>query len=65
MATHLLAGADIKEFYTIHDRTNDRMKDKTYHEVVRERFIASWQDMTRLQKPIIAAVNGYAVTPLL
>jgi enoyl-CoA hydratase/carnithine racemase len=37
------------------------MKDKRYHEVVTEKFIASWQDLTRLQKPIIAAVNGYAV----
>ena len=39
------------------------MKDKEYHEVVGERFIASWQDLTKLQKPIIAAVNGYAVRP--
>jgi len=39
------------------------MKDKEYHEVVSEKFIASWQDLTKLQKPIIAAVNGYAVTP--
>lgn len=39
------------------------MKDKAYHEVVSEKFIASWQDMTKIQKPIIAAVNGYAVPP--
>jgi len=38
------------------------MKDKTYHEVVSENFIASWQDLTKTVKPIIAAVNGYAVT---
>ena len=37
------------------------MKDKAYHEVVGEKFIASWQNMTKIQKPIIAAVNGYAV----
>jgi enoyl-CoA hydratase/carnithine racemase len=37
------------------------MKDKLYHEVVGEKFIASWQDLTKIQKPIIAAVNGYAV----
>ena len=40
-----------------------RMKDKLYHEVVQERFISSWQDLTKIQKPIIAAVNGYAVLP--
>ena len=40
---------------------NGRMKDKEYHEVVSEKFIASWQDLTKVQKPIIAAVNGYAV----
>jgi enoyl-CoA hydratase len=39
------------------------MKDKTYHEVVGEKFITSWQDLTKIQKPIIAAVNGYAVRP--
>ena len=42
-------------------RGNGRMKDKEYHEVVSEKFIASWQDLTKVQKPIIAAVNGYAV----
>jgi hypothetical protein len=38
------------------------MKDKTYHEVVSEKFIASWQDLTKIAKPIIAAVNEYAVS---
>lgn len=42
-------------------RDNGRMKDKQYHEVVGEKFIASWQDLTKITKPIIAAVNGYAV----
>jgi len=40
------------------------MKDKQYHEVVTQKFIASWQNLTKCQKPIIAAVNGYAVHPL-
>jgi enoyl-CoA hydratase/carnithine racemase len=40
------------------------MKDKTYHEVVSEKFIASWQDLIKTAKPIIAAVNGYAVPDL-
>jgi enoyl-CoA hydratase len=40
------------------------MKDKSYDEVFRERFIESWQNLTKIQKPIIAAVNGYAVPPL-
>jgi enoyl-CoA hydratase/carnithine racemase len=38
-----------------------RMKDKTFGEVVAERFIESWQDLAKLRKPVIAAVNGYAV----
>ena len=41
-----------------------RMKDKTYSEVVQEQFITAWQDMTKVKKPIIAAVNGYAVPTL-
>jgi hypothetical protein len=40
------------------------MKDKTYSEVVGEQFITAWQDMTKIKKPIIAAVNGYAVLSL-
>lgn len=39
------------------------MKDKTYSEVVTQRFIESWQNLTKLRKPVIAAVNGYAVLP--
>lgn len=58
------AGADIKEFAPIQTNVNGRMKDKQYHDVVKERFIVSWQEFTKLQKPIIAAVNGYAVFPL-
>ena len=37
------------------------MKDKSFHEVVSEKFITSWQDITKFSKPIVAAVNGYAV----
>ncbi|KAI0694123.1 ClpP/crotonase-like domain-containing protein [Cytidiella melzeri] len=44
------AGADIKE-----------MKDKTYSEVYQTRFLENWSDLTKLRKPIIAAVSGYAL----
>jgi len=44
------AGADIKE-----------MKDKTYLEVYKNRFLKNWSDMTGTRKPIIAAVSGYAL----
>ena len=49
---------------TSRDENNVRMKDKTYSEVVGEQFITAWQDMTKMKKPIIAAVNGYAVLTL-
>lgn len=44
------AGADIKE-----------MKDKTYDEVYKNRFLEDWGQLTALRKPIIAAVSGYAL----
>jgi enoyl-CoA hydratase len=45
------AGADIKE-----------MKDKTFPEVYEEQFItATWEGITRVRKPTIAAVSGHAV----
>lgn len=45
------AGADIKE-----------MKDKTFSDAYGEDFIEMWSDMaTRVKKPVIAAVNGYAL----
>lgn len=44
------AGADIKE-----------MVNKTYTEVVSSRFLESWNFVTQIQKPVIAAVNGYAL----
>ena len=44
------AGADIKE-----------MRSKTYMEAYLEDFITSWEGVTRLRKPIIAAVAGFAL----
>ncbi|NQW08431.1 MAG: enoyl-CoA hydratase/isomerase family protein, partial [Alphaproteobacteria bacterium] len=45
------AGADIKE-----------MQPKTYVDVYREDFITSdWEHVTRIRKPVIAAVAGYAL----
>ncbi|HWK69100.1 MAG TPA: enoyl-CoA hydratase [Rhizobiaceae bacterium] len=44
------AGADIKE-----------MQAKSYIDVYMEDFFAGWEAMTRIRKPIIAAVSGYAL----
>ncbi|KAI9011719.1 mitochondrial enoyl-CoA hydratase [Hyaloraphidium curvatum] len=44
------AGADIKE-----------MKDRGFVENYKDDFLASWSDVTRIRKPIIAAVNGFAL----
>ncbi|QNP96677.1 YALIA101S01e13410g1_1 [Yarrowia lipolytica] len=44
------AGADIKE-----------MKDKTVTSVLNENFIEEWGNMANIKKPIIAAVNGFAL----
>ncbi len=45
------AGADIKE-----------MASKDYIDVLKEDFItANWEEVSRTRKPIIAAVNGYAL----
>jgi len=45
------AGADIKE-----------MRPKTFQEVYREDFItAEWEAVTRVRKPVIAAVAGFAL----
>lgn len=45
------AGADIKE-----------MSSKDYMDVFKEDFItANWEEVTRTRKPVIAAVNGYAL----
>ncbi len=44
------AGADVKE-----------MKDRTYPAVVTNDFIAAWEVVLRVQKPVIAAVAGFAL----
>lgn len=44
------AGADIKE-----------MHHNTYAKSIRSNFLSDWNHVTRIQKPIIAAVNGYAL----
>ena len=44
------AGADIKE-----------MQPKSYVEAFMEDFFSGWEEVTRIRKPIIAAVAGYAL----
>jgi enoyl-CoA hydratase len=44
------AGADIRE-----------MKDKTYLSMKAENFLHNWDHITTITKPIIAAVNGFAL----
>ncbi|KAL6261256.1 hypothetical protein P5V15_008779 [Pogonomyrmex californicus] len=44
------AGADIRE-----------MKDKSFAKNLKENFIANWNGVARSRKPLIAAVNGYAL----
>ncbi|KAI0256419.1 enoyl-CoA hydratase [Lactifluus subvellereus] len=44
------AGADIKE-----------MKDKSFSDAYQNKFLESWQEITTIGKPIIAAVSGYAL----
>jgi len=44
------AGADIKE-----------MQNNTYPKCIMGNFLNDWTAVTRIQKPIIAAVNGYAL----
>lgn len=44
------AGADIKE-----------MKDKEFSDVYKNRFLENWTAMTKIRKPVIAAVSGYAL----
>jgi Enoyl-CoA hydratase/isomerase len=51
MLTNRLAGADIKE-----------MKDKDGIENYKNNFLGHWTHITNIRKPIIAAVNGFAVS---
>ena len=44
------AGADIKE-----------MRDRRYPDVLLRDFIAKWETVTRLTKPVVAAVAGFAL----
>lgn len=44
------AGADIKE-----------MKDQEFSNVVKTNFLGHWDGITKARKPVIAAVNGYAL----
>ncbi|KAG6381751.1 ClpP/crotonase [Boletus reticuloceps] len=44
------AGADIKE-----------MKDKSFAEAYASNFLANWEVISKLNKPVIAAVSGYAL----
>ncbi|CDO56813.1 similar to Saccharomyces cerevisiae YDR036C EHD3 3-hydroxyisobutyryl-CoA hydrolase [Geotrichum candidum] len=44
------AGADIKE-----------MRDRSFGDVYYKEFITNWSDITLISKPIIAAVNGFAL----
>jgi enoyl-CoA hydratase len=44
------AGADIAE-----------MKDRTFDYTYKKNMFAEWADFTRVSKPVIAAVNGYAL----
>jgi enoyl-CoA hydratase len=44
------AGADIKE-----------MSTKTYMHAYKTDMLAEWSDVTKIGKPIIAAVNGFAL----
>lgn len=38
------------------------MKDKSYALNVRQNFISHWNGVAKSRKPLIAAVNGYAVS---
>ena len=44
------AGADIKE-----------MKDLSYTDAFNKKFLQAWDAISTINKPIIAAVNGYAL----
>ncbi len=37
------------------------MKDLTYQQALERSFLKAWDEIGSIQKPIIAAVNGYAL----
>jgi hypothetical protein len=39
------------------------MKDKSFAESYKADFLGSWQKITEFTKPVVGAVNGYAVSP--
>lgn len=47
------AGADIKE-----------MQNNTYSSNTKDGFLKEWEDISNCGKPVIAAVNGFAVSIL-
>lgn len=51
LSLSMKAGADIKE-----------MKDFKYVDTYKKNFLGHWAHMVDISKPIIAAVNGYAVS---
>lgn len=38
------------------------MKDNTFIDTYKNNFLGYWAEMTEIKKPILAAVNGYAVS---
>ncbi len=38
------------------------MKDQHFSDVYKGNFLGHWADVVKTRKPIIAAVNGYAVS---
>lgn len=50
----IIAGADIKE-----------MQTKEFSDVWRSNFLSEWDALSRCSKPVIAAVNGFAVSVII
>ena len=44
-------------------REANRRRSLADPEVYKNKFLEDWADMTKIRKPIIAAVSGYAVRP--
>lgn len=38
------------------------MQNNIYSQTIKGNFLAHWDAITRVSKPVIAAVNGYAVS---